>query len=372
MSISMMVENTVYDGFEDVTIVRDLETISGEFSIKTSIRNPKEYPFKAGQPCEVFVNGVCVVNGFIEEVEGITTAQQHFIWVAGRDKTADVIDSDIFDNITIPSSITLVDLIKLTLSKGNIPDIDVIDNVGDIEPFTKDDQVSAEMGGNLFAFIEKYCRKRQVICTTDGNGNISLERASTDEIGRYIISNTGQLENQNNNILSINFGLGQSGRFNQVVVQAQGDPLLSELGLKGDNLVNVLGRATDDEIRTSRTKVILSQTPLTIEVANPMADWHVQVEKGRGVITDLTVQGFSYDASDPSQIWRPNRLINIQDEFWDIKAQMLIKTVTYTLSAEGGSVTSLDLTNRNAYQLSAQEDEIFKKNEDIGTSFLSL
>lgn len=365
MAITISIDGITYDGFKEVNIFRSLETLASEFSFTASIQNPAEFPIKLNSACKVYINNVQVVEGYIESISCQTASASHSITIAGRDRTCDVIDSSIFANIEISNTISLKDLIKKILSLNNITGIDVVDGVGSIELFKKEDLtiISAEIGSNVFDIISRYCKARQVLATNDGKGNILLIRASDEVIGRYLLNN---LNEQNNNIKSVDFSLNNSERFNKYIIKSQGNPILQSI--KDNQLVNVEGSAIDSDIRTSRIKTIVSTSSLTGKVAKQQAIWYNKVAKARSINTNIEIQGFSYDENDKTKIWEPNKLITINDYFWNIYATMLIKSVNYSFDLDSGSITNLTLTSRDAFTLQEDEDTIFNDNEKIGAS----
>ncbi len=360
--------NILYDGFTSIRVFKSIETLSSEFEFEATIQDPAQFPIKLKDTCKVYINDIQVIDGFIEGINGDTSANSHSISISGRDKTCDVVDSSVFENLTFNTSISLVDLIKKTLSQSNITGIDVIDNVGDIEIFEKNDNISAEMGESLFSFIERYCRKRQVLCNTDGLGNITLERASNDIITRLLLSESG--EANNNNIKNIFFGLDNTNRFNKIKMKGQGNP--TNVSLTPKVLTDVSAEASDDDIRTSRNLVLTSDSSLDTNTAKLAANWHVNIRRARSLNVNITTAGFSYDENDETKIWLPNKGIVLKDDFWNINAQLLIKSVEYLYNVNQGSICNIELTNRDAYTLEAEETEIFKKNEPKGNDLIKL
>ncbi len=366
MSITIKVgdDNVLYDGFESVRLSKSIEFLSAEFEFTATIQNPEEFPVKLNDTCQIFVNDVQVMQGYIERLSCETSPNSHTISIFGRDKVADIIDSSADPTISINGAISLVDLIKKALSLGNINDVDVINNVEGLANFTNDDEIEVETGETIFDFIERYCKKRQVLCVSDNKGNINLTRASTEVISRLLLSQS-QDENNKNNIKVISFILDNSNRFNEYTVKSQGNTVTLRRKKK-NALVDVAGKSTDSEIRESRKVIITSDSSLDINVARERAQWEANIRRARSLNINLTVAGFNYNETDLQTIWTINKLIKFRDDFWNINAELLIKSVEYIFNTDDGSITNLTLTNKDAYTTEAEEKEIDKKNEPKG------
>lgn len=176
-NVVLEVNGTPYEGFTEINVKNSIEDFSGDFSFKATIEGIKFLPFKGNEPCRVLIDDIPLITGYIESVDYSYDTNSHEVEISGRDKTADIIDSSIVGNIELNSP-SLETIVKAVLAGLNL-DIAIINQAGDIEP-EKDELVSAEVGENAFDFIEKYARKRGVLLSTNGDGNIVFTRASTE------------------------------------------------------------------------------------------------------------------------------------------------------------------------------------------------
>jgi len=361
MAITLKLEDGIqYDGFTSITVFKSMHALSGAFEFEATSRYPESFPIKQGQECVVYVNNQKVVSGYIESITRTINAHSHIITIKGRDKTADILDSSIYKNIEVLRSIKLEDLIRLILKKNNITGIEVINNVSNLKIFNKSDKISASLGMNVFDMIQKYCKKRQVLCSTNGDGNIVLQRAGTKQIANYLLN---ELSNTTNNILSVSLSENTSNSFNKIVVIS---PHNSNTSVnKNKSVEDITTFSTNKNIRTSRITVVLTDSGLNKTQAKDLADWYINIKRARQIGLSLNIQGFGYDSNDDTKIWEPNQLINIKDTLLNIDASMLIKSVKYNFSNDG-SITELELTNRDAYNVVAVEPEIYSKHYNVG------
>lgn len=369
MNITIEINGIQFEGFTNISITRHIESMASAFSFDATNIEPINFPLKRGDACKIFVNTIQVMDGFIEILKGNIADSEHILTVEGRDKTSIVIDSSISTDTQFKSNITFKDIIKQTLRKNGITGIDVIDNVGDIEKFTIKEIENAKEDQNIFEFLEKLARKKQVLLTTDGLGNIILERASTEVISTKLLLK--QSNTENNNILTSSFISDETERYNKIIIRSQAN--ISVTNSDKNEIVGFLGSASDINIRTGKTLVIVAEESLSgTKEATNRAIWEINVRKARGFSYNCIVQGFSFDNQDETQIWPINKLIDIVDDTWDINARLLIKSVEYRLNIrDDGSRTILNLTLENAYTVSTEESQIIVKNTRTGNDLIN-
>jgi prophage tail gpP-like protein len=175
-NILMEINGVAYEGFIDFTVSRSFTTLSGKF-LFTAICDPqKPFPIDVNDECTIALNNEPIIDGFIEIIKINYSSSGHQIIAEGRDKTCDIIDSHVGQE-SFNTPITLQEIIKNCLKTLGITNIKIISNVN-ITPFDRAIPQACDIGTTWFEFIEKLCRIKQVILTTDGQGNILLDRAS--------------------------------------------------------------------------------------------------------------------------------------------------------------------------------------------------
>jgi len=365
--VFLEVNGISFEGFLSVSVSRSIETISGTFNFVATVDSNNSFPFNVGDPVTVKLDQTPVINGYIEKIDVQYGAQAHTITVSGRDKTADIIDSSIDENLTFEGTITLQQIITNVLGSLGITDISVIDESGGIDPFTDKEREAGGIGLPAFEFIEKYARKRQVFLTTDGDGNIVITRASGNAISTELLN---ELRGASNNILSANCSFDFSQRFNKYIAKSQLNPsIVGNDGTTTDStaLVNQKGEATpDSEIRSTRQLVFNAETSTPSQTAADRATWEANIRRARSVIYQTTVFGFVAQAD--GLVWQPNYLVKINDQFADVNAQMLIKSVTYNKSLQG-TTTTIDFVVKDAYTLQAEQNAVEATANQLGGSF---
>lgn len=348
-----------YTNFDSVAVFRSMETVSGAFSFSSSANNDNLFPVKKGDAVQVIVDGIQVINGHVERVSVNYSDSDHKITITGRDKLGDLIDSSVFGTKEFTGNISLVDVARNILQGIGLTGVDVIDQTGGVRPFDETDITSAEVGQNAFEFLELYARKRQVLLTTDGIGNLVLARAST-------VVFPGKLRNvvdsNENNIIDATLDTDDTQRFYKYVAQSQLNPYDLDIGAADVSSQN--GQATDSAIRKSRILEFNAEESQDSFTGEDRAKWESNIRRARSISYSPRVQGHNVSG----KIWTPNTLVEIEDQFSDINATMLIRALSYEQSIDRGSTTRLDLTYKDAYTLQAEQDarEATTNNQGFG------
>lgn len=365
--ITLEINGTRFDGFTEVSVFRSVETISGSFSFVATSNDVTDFPIQAGDACRALIGNDSAIDGFVESLQVSYDSGTHSIATRGRDKTCDVIDSSVVGKKEFVGPISLKNIIETALSDNKITGVSVINEAGTIETFKEGEFFSAEIGATVFEFIEKYARKRQVLLTTDGSGNIVLARAGTDTAITTLQNIKGGTEN---NILSANINYDFTQRFNTYTMESQLNPSALSFGAATANtsVVNQSGNNQDSFIRPSRQLQLMSgSSDNSGDLAN-LATWHANLRRARSTDYSIVVQSFYQDAAKTA-LWVPNQLVQVVDEFADVSATLLIRSVEYNLNSTGGSTTTLSLVDKDSYTLEANisnaEARVNKKGSNL-------
>ncbi len=366
--LELVVNGVSYTDFTDIELGVSLTTLSGAFSFK-AVAGGKSvitnaFPIKQGDSCTVLVDGVTKLTGFVEIINVAYSSQEHSISIQGRDKTGDVIDATVGANFNFDSGITLERVISQSLETAGITGIEVINNAGTIRPFEAGELVQGSVGDSLQEFFELYARKRQVLLTTDGLGNIVLARAEAILIQNTTLLN--ELGGVKNNIKAANVTYNDSERYNTYVIHSQGNPSALNIGgLQGsDQLEAALSTATDATIRTSRTLNMLAENSSSNEECTERAIWQSNIDRVRSFTYEVTLAGHSIEQLGTD--WILNRLIPVIDDFADVDATLLINDIVWRYSVTGGSTTALGLVEKDAYLVELSEPVPAKQTDTLG------
>lgn len=336
-SILFRVNGIDFQNFQSINIRKSLIDFNGGYSLKYTDRDGNGALFKGNDLIEIIVNGETYLKGYVSENVGNIENNRHIIETFGQERTIDLVQSSLTENIEFQNSVKMIDVVKKVLLSLGMDTVKVITDL-DIKPFEGGEIVSGEMGDNAFAFLEKYSRKRQLVLITNPDGNIELQRANFNFDGDIL-----QLieQNETNNVLSSSFKENFDNRFNQYTCKCADNLSFGDLN---PDFVDRVGIATDSEIRASRKLEIIMDSS-SIDTLKKRAVWEKNMRLNGGVYT-CRVQGF---ASNTQNLYYPNmNLIQVNDDVQKINKQMLLRDVSLTLS-NAGSFSDLILVDPIAY-----------------------
>jgi len=412
--IYLKVNGELYQGFTDIYYSKSIEDLCGTFSFSMSTSKDRRVPFKVNDECQVIVKNVPLLTGYIEAMNGSHSIDNHSISVSGRDRTCDIIDSTIQGNIDFKTPIKLVDLIGNVLAEGNLGFINVFNLSGrkliieevasnkkkpkvsaeflkklaeldrqkdkkekDIALEKKaagiiddpilplNESVSAKVGENMFEFIEKYCRKKGVLITTDGYGDIVIIRAGMKYLDGVLLN---EINGKKNNIISANISYDNSERFYRYICKSQGNPSVSALteddGAGLVEMESTIGEAIDSEIRNTRYLEFANETSSESTTNKDRAKWEANIRRARSKVYRCTTNRMFVDGEE-NVLYAPNIALYVKDDFWNIDSILLIKSVDFSVSIENGIQVTLVLVARDAYTLEPSPEH----NEELYNKF---
>jgi len=359
--ITLEVSGIQYTDFEGASVSFSLDTFAREFSFAATASEGKTLPFKGGESCKIFVDEIQVLNGFIDIVSGGYDANSHSIQILGRGRVADISDSTL-DSFELASEISLENIIKTVITQLSL-DIKVINNAGDIPIFNKsEDEIGVSVGEGGFEFIENLARKRQVILNEDGNGDIVINRASTQKLKQKLQNIRGS---NDNNVKTASFDYDLTGIYKDYIVKSQQNT--SALSFSGvsdlASTTDQSGRSTSTKSRAGRQLAFIAEKASGKDQLDARASWESNIRRARSREYLAVVVGHK-TAFD--EIWEFNKLISVNDEFADIKETMLINRVTFITSASDGNITELVLIDKDAYTPNPADS----LSDDVGASFV--
>lgn len=373
------VNGVQYDSFTSARAEVRLDTIADSFSFEMSSEDAAPLPFQGGEACKIFVDGEKVLTGFIEKVAASGDPESHSIMISGRSKPADIIDSALdsespdgktFSDFHPPISLkTVIERTIASLGAGpgqtGSAEISVVDEVNPDLFNEAEDLIAFEPGDNAFDFLEKWARKRQVLLTSNGDGNIVIIRGSATQVDAFLIHRENS---DDNNVISWGVDYDLTTRFNRYKMPSQHNLVAVVLaGLMSIGTIVEQGGGesviTDSSIRKGRQMVIVPETNSSDAETRKRAEWEKNIRKARSRVYKATVDGYRNQTGD---LWRVNQLIRVDDVYAGINSVMLVNSVIYGLTEDEGSTTDIELVNRGAYTL----EPIAPEDDGIGIGFI--
>ncbi|MCK5127648.1 MAG: hypothetical protein KAR42_15430 [candidate division Zixibacteria bacterium] len=344
--IELEVNGAPYADFISASVTLALDTLANDFTfVATAVKGFP--PFKDGDRVTVTVDEEQVLEGFIDGVEGEESDGSHLISYSGRDKTQDLIDSDIdvIPDIRADGDLTLKRLIEIVIEHIGA-DIQVVDTL-EPDPFNAAEDIAApKVGENALEFIMFYATKRQAILTSDGDGNIVITQSSPINSEQILQS----VDGWDNNIITQSWVVASRNKFNRYIAKGQLDPVALNLTPSPDiaEVQSQGNEVTDEDVRAGRQRVITEKKGYSSEQLANRAKWSKQLAKAKATRFSCVVKGHS---KGDGGIWIPNELAYVISQAADIQRAMLINSLTFTESEGQRTATALNLVERDVYTI---------------------
>jgi prophage tail gpP-like protein len=359
--ITIAVGGVQYDGWIDITITKSIEDFCGTFSFTaTHVDMSKDFPVKRRQSCQIYINGIKIINGWVEKISPEHSANSHTLTISGRDRTCDIIDSRLHD-IHLKPPLTLESVVRSVLAKLNLSHIKVIN------PYQLDSIkqiISSPVQISAAEFIHNYAQKCQVMLSTNADGDIEFVRAGAATYQTFL----SKSEKDAPVIVSSNADFDDSKRFHLYeVLDQENMTFLFESNVEPNPEKNVVVKATatDSEIRNSRIYDFTSQDcSHGDEDATTRVKWEANFRRAQSFVYNATVVGFK--PLNDNGIWLPNRLVRVLDPFCYVDSILLITHIVYTQNSSGSQCQMKFLTS-DAFTLEVEKDPKHKKHHKEGT-----
>lgn len=363
MSLTLKLNGAEYINFMSAKVARSVDVLTGAFSFVSSADKNNLFPVRVGDTIEVLADGVLVLTGYVEGLQVHYNVNSHAITVNGRGVLADLIDSSLKGSKEFTGSVTLASIARTILDDLGLTSVDIVNNAGTISSFSDTDITSADIGQPAFEFLELFARKRQVLLNEDAEGNLVLARGGAGSAPAKILN---QVSSNDNNVVQANFGLDYKNRYNQYLVRSQLNPLYQELGITPGDVSDQRGSAQDAEIRGTRFFEMNAEESQDSGSAGERALWEANIRKARSFNYNVQLYGHTIDG----RVWEPNTLVKVQDDFCNINAEILIKSVELVYSTDNGSITNLVCAPKDAYQLEIEQAQREASTSDSGKEFV--
>lgn len=336
--VALIVGGLIYRGWRSMKCSIGLDAAAAEISIEMAERwagaEDAAQIARAIRPGAEFLltlEGDEVVKGYLDALEVAYDATNHTLTVRGREYTADLVDCAA--TLDGPYEWANIGLEEAARRIAEPYDIKVRAETDLGKPF---ERFSIQPGEAAWECLARAARERAVIATGDGLGTLILTRAGEggDAAGAL------RLGGNDGNILRANGSFEVAERHDVVVVrgQAQGE---SEDAPQGE------ARARDEDILRYRPKVIIAEAQGEGVTFQDRATHEVRVAAGKSRRVRYTVPGWR---GSTGALWRPNTKVWVEDAFLELKRELLISNVTFSLTDQG-TVTELQVAPVDAYAL---------------------
>lgn len=322
------------EGWETVSVHRELGAIAGQFSIGTTDRfidDDSKFPLAPGLPVEIFLNDDKVMTGFIDRIEFSFSPEGRNVRVSGRDKTGELVDN----SADITNSNILKQPFNKVLESLCAPfSVKVVDNVGSFKPL---ENTTPNQGDTVASVIDRLARHQGATLVTSEKGELVITKLAESNSHTDLV--------QGENVLSATASYDETDRFKTYSVRS---PQLVLDATNGQDTANVVGEAMDNGVsRSFRKKIIIGESAMSIEQAKIRAQWEAKVAAGRALQVECMVQGWR---QGNGQLWKLNQVVGVDLNYALLKEDLLVTGIEFQKSNSSGSTTRLVMTRKDAFK----------------------
>lgn len=341
-AVTVFAAGKVYDGWEDLKIVKQVNSVASSFEMQLTDRwaeGQETWSLKPGEKIHIHIGKRSALSGYIDSVDASISAQARTITISGRSKTSDLVDC----SVEGPAEYLGLNL-KEIAEKVCAPFGIVVSFQTEIgEPFEK---ITLQNGETAFALLERLSKQRRVLLYPDAEGRLIFASQGVAKAATALIVGV--------NVLKANSKHDFSDRFSKYTTKGQNIGFFGE----GEDVTAPVGEATDDAISRYRPLVILSENPTDTGASENRAAFEAHYRAAKSQTATVEVVG-AFEA--PDVLWDINRIISCDLGPVGLRRNMLIDKVEFN-KGNGGTRTVLTLVRQDAYNFSSKK---VKKESDL-------
>jgi len=335
--LELLVNGTAWRGWRALSVSRSIEQAAGQFTLETRTGPLEPIPIRPGDEVVARLSGdVRLVTGVVDTLEGSSDGSRRSITLAGRDRTAQLVDCSAPAE---PGEYLAMDLEELTRAIAEPFGVSVRRQAHIPALGERFDSFKLQQGEKAWAAIERACRMRALLAHSDGDGRLVLARPGETFAAVELV--------EGENVLASTFRYSIADRFSTYTVKGQGSGSDQSWG---ETVAAVRGTATDPEIELFRPLLVLAEGRVTFSSAKDRAEWEATVRAARAAVVGVTVQGWRQgDPRERGPAWEINQRVPVRIPSLGIKREMLVQSVQFGRDLDAGTVTQLQLVRRDAY-----------------------
>lgn len=343
-NVELKVDGKIFSGWTSVTVNRSIETMAGYFDLGVNVQTSTDLSSLApGKPFTLSIDGQTVITGYTDGRRRQMGADSMKITIAGRDKTADLIDCAAIYKGGQWKKRTLEQIARdLCQPYGVVVRWELTD-AESAAPFTS---FTLDHSETVYEALGRAARARGVLITSNAAGDLVFTRADESHSDRLVLGE---------NLLSVDFDEDYRDRFSEYTVKGHG----RSNGKVGDTvdartIASQKGAATDSAITRYRPMIILADSKIDAQSATARALREQRRRLAKSVTFEAQLDGWT---RSNGQIWMPNILAEIDASKFAIQTgPLLVSKVVLTLDDREGVKTTLTLAPRDGFLVPVEKD----------------
>lgn len=343
-NVELKVDGKIFSGWTSVTVNRSIETMAGYFDLGVNVQTSTDLSSLApGKPFTLSIDGQTVITGYTDGRRRQMGADSMKITIAGRDKTADLIDCAAIYKGGQWKKRTLEQIARDLCQPYDVAVRWELTDAESAAPFTS---FTLDHSETVYEALGRAARARGVLITSNAAGDLVFTRADESHSDRLVLGE---------NLLSVDFDEDYRDRFSEYTVKGHG----RSNGKVGDTvdartIASQKGTATDSSITRYRPMIILADSKIDAQNATARALREQRRRLAKSVTFEAQLDGWT---RSNGQIWMPNILAEIDASKFAIQTgPLLVSKVVLTLDDREGVKTTLTLAPRDGFLVPVEKD----------------
>lgn len=347
-AVTLFVGSTIYEGWEDVQITRELNTGAADFQLQLTDKwraDQEPYKIQPGSAVKIAVGKQIILSGYVDKLAPSFSSNSRTITISGRSRSQDLVDCSVTGDNSF-SGLNLQEIAtKLCAPFGITPTF--FSEPGD--PFS---QVTVQQGETVFTLLDKLARQRQFVIYPSFQGNVIFSLVNERRMATEL--------RQGVNVLSGKGGFDVSNRFSQYTVKSQATDL-SFLGDDPEPTTQPEGTATDDGVTRFRPLIIIGEQAQDGAGVENRASYEAHLRAAKSTEVEVEVQGWF---QGPNRFWGLNESVFCDVGFLGIRRRLISRKIVYQKNT-GGTTVNLTLMREDAFDFNKHKKKL-KKEPDLG------
>jgi prophage tail gpP-like protein len=330
--VELVVGGQRYFGWKAIRITRSIESLAGSFDLEANDRwgDGNLWPIAEEDPCRVTIDGITVIDGYVDKRHKSTSKDARTLSYSGRDRAAALVDN------------------SAVLSKWTYHNVNVADFAATIAaPFGIKVSVQAGLalakvaklvvspGDTAYEAIRTAISDQGVMLVSDGAGGIVITRSGSTRAASLV---------EAANVLTADADYDSTERYRRYVILTQAAGTDEAAG----EACRIQAEAFDEGVRRAdRVLMIRPEKAYSVADARKRADWEARTRAARAEAVTIVVQGWK---QPNDALWAPNAITRVRaTDTAGANGDMLITQVEYSISNEHGRTTQLRLMRPDAF-----------------------
>jgi len=328
------VNNKVYEGFTNISLTRNMLSLTGTFEITLVDKwraEKADFEIKPGDRIHCHLGKLPLFEGWVDRFSISLSTSSRNISLSGRDRTSDLIDCSIQGNSEY-NDLDFLGIATELLRPFNLKAISSVD-VG--KAFSK---FTIRQGETIFEALERAAKERQLLLMSTTHGNLLIDKKGSQRAAGELIEGV--------NVLSANATFDNAERFSEYTVKGQTPGILGGT----DDATKGQGKSFDKGIKRFRPIIVLAENAVDKDAAQKRAEFESSYRAANGTKVSVTVQGWR---QKDGSLWQANQIIHVDVRSIGLKSDMLVSSVTFTQS-ENGRTSAFELIRPDAFEFKTE------------------